>query len=82
MLTEKVLGEAQDGLEAIAKGPAGPWDVIVLDIETAPDDLLRAISAVMAGEQYVGNNLSALLEGTGLAPSDDKRWAATRGMPV
>ena len=105
-----VLGEAKDGHEAIAKGLAEPWDVIVLDItmpgphglevlkaikhvrpeqhvlmltmhatsqyirgafaagadgyltkESAPGELLRAISAVMAGEQYLGDNLSALL---------------------
>ena len=104
------MGEAKDGHEAIAKGLAEPWDVIVLDMtmsgphgldvlkalkrarpeqrvlmlsmhadphylrgalaagaagyrtqETAPDDLRRAISTVMAGEQYLGDNLSALL---------------------
>ena len=104
------VGEAKDGLEAVEKGLAQEWDVILLDItmpglhglevlrrlkqarpaqrvvmlsmhatphyvrsalqsgasgyltkEAAPDELVSAINAVLAGSTYLAEGLSDLL---------------------
>ncbi len=104
------VGEARDGLEAVAMACGDPWDVIILDItlpglngldvlaqvkdcrpdqcvvmlsmhatsthvrgameagatgyltkETAPDELVAAIQAVLSGQTYLGDDLAKLL---------------------